>query len=98
MGDQLFDRSIAFQMKGQAIRAGGDEVVHQPFGMLQHQMGVKKERGQRAQTADHRCAKGEVGDEHAVHHIQMQFVCTGTFHPRHRIGQTGEITRQDRGG
>ena len=73
---QLFDHVLGagdcFQMEGDAVAAGLDEFGGVLGGVGDHQVGIEEKLMMRAEPFDQNRAEGKVGDEMAVHDIQMQ--------------------------
>ena len=81
-------------MIGTCLGKGGDVGIDRG----DHQMHVQLHRGMRAQGFDDQRAEGDVGDEMAVHDIQMQPFRAGALHRFGFFAQAGEISGQKAGG
>src|SRR3989338_3011802 len=61
-------------------------------------MAVERQIGCLAQGPHHRHADADVGDEVAVHHVDVQQAAAGGLELRDLLAQTGEVRRQNGGG
>ena len=80
---------------GDDVGAGGDEGLEEGVGGRDHQVDV--ERGPRAgaERRDHVGAEGDVGDEMAVHHVDLHPVGAGGLDRGHLLAEAGEVGRED---
>jgi len=81
---------------GDHVRAGlgegGDEVV----GLLDHEMAVERQLGDRSQRLDHGRTEGDVWNEVAVHHIHMDDGSATAFSGGNILCQAREVRSQYR--
>ena len=61
-------------MDSHQIGAGVAELLHIAHGLHDHQVNVQEHVGHLADGLHHRDADGDVGHEHAVHHVHMDVV------------------------
>jgi hypothetical protein len=62
-----------------------------------HQVHVEDALGVRAQRRHHVGAKGDVGHEVPVHHVDVDVVGAGLGHPAHLLAQTGKVGGENGG-
>ena len=62
---------VGFDVDGQPVCTGLDEILHIPDGPVNHQMDVQGQVGHRPQGLNHGDADGDVGNENAVHYGHM---------------------------
>ena len=80
------------------VSARGRELRHESIDRGDHEMHVERKRRAGSQGLyDHR-ADREVGDEMAVHHVDMNPIGAGRGHGAHLLAQPREIGREDRRG
>ena len=70
-------RRVRLHMDRHQIGAGVAELLHVPHRLHDHQVDVQGQLRDLADGLHHRDADGDVGDEHAVHHIHMDVVGVG---------------------
>ena len=70
-------RRVGLHMNRHQIRAGVTELLHIPHRLHDHQMYVQRQLCGRPDGLDHRNADGNIGDEHAVHHIHVDVIGGG---------------------
>ncbi len=83
-------------MHGDVIAAGFGECFEIGIGRRDHQMRVEDLLCVRAYRLDDIGAVGNVGDEMAVHHVEMDPVGAGRIDGADLLAQSGKIRRQDR--
>ena len=76
---------------GAGFGEGGDEVV----GVLDHQVAVEGEFGDGAEGLDHGRAEGDVGDEVAVHDVDVDDGAAAALGRCDFVGQVGEVGGED---
>src|ERR1017187_9785647 len=76
---------------GASLGEGGDEGV----GVLDHQVAVERELGDRPQRLDHGRAEGDVGDEVAVHDVDVDDGAAATLGRGNLVGEVGEVRGED---
>jgi hypothetical protein len=59
------------------VGAGVAELLHVPHRLHDHQVHVQRQHGGGPQGLDHRDANGDIGDEHAVHHVHVDVIGGG---------------------
>ena len=84
-------------MDGDDVGAGLGEGLEEGIDRRDHQMDVERLGGVRPQRLHHRRADGEVGDEMAVHHVDMDPVGAGLVDRADLLAEPGEIGGEDRG-
>ena len=77
------------------IRPGVAELLHVPHRLHDHQMHVQRQLRGGADGFHHRDADGDVGDEHAVHHVHVDIIGGGD--PLNIPLQIRKIRREDGG-
>ena len=95
---RAMDMRAGFGMHGQAVGAGLGEGLEIGIDRRDHQMHVERLFGVRPQRLHHRRADGDVGNEMAVHHIDMDQVGAGRLDRLDFRAQPGKIGGQDGGG
>ncbi len=80
------------------LTAGLDEPGDQVIGILDHQVGLERHRNRRADRGDDIGTEGQVRDETAVHHIELDPIHPGLLQGLALLAQPGEIGREHRGG
>src|SRR5208337_3639387 len=78
---------------GSRFGKGGDEFV----GVIDHQVAVEGQAGGLAQAGNHGRAEGQVGDEVAVHDIDVDGRAAAALGCGDLIGQAGKIRGEDGG-
>ena len=78
---------------GPGVGKGGDELV----GVLDHQVAIERQAGGLAQALDHRGADGDVGDEMAVHDVDVDDGAAAALGRGNLVGQVGEVGGEDGG-
>src|ERR1035437_1697450 len=76
---------------GASLGEGGDEGV----GVLDHQVTVEGQLGDRPQRLDHGRAEGDVGDEVAVHDVDMDDGAAAALSRGYFIGKVREVGGED---
>ena len=76
---------------GAGLGEGGDEGV----GILDHQVAVERELGDRADGLDHGRAEGDVGDEVAVHDVDVDDGAAAALGRGDFVGEMGEVGGED---
>ena len=79
-----------------AVRAGAREVVEVVLRLDDHQVHVERKLGELAHRLDDLRAEGEVGNEAAVHHVDVNPVGAACLEPRDLVGEMREVGAQDR--
>ena len=87
-----------FGMDGDDVRAGLGEGVEERIDRRDHQVDVERLLRVRPERLHHRRADREVGDEMAVHHVDMDPVGAGLVDRAHFLAEPGEIGGEDRRG
>ena len=73
--------SLGLRVDGDGVASGLGEILYVSDGVLDHQMGVEWDVRPVSGTFDDRCSECKVGDEHAVHDVQMCPVGSALFYP-----------------
>ena len=98
-GDAL-DRAvqilISFPVDDERIGAGLGKGVDEQIGIVNHQVDFQRQTGHGPQRFDDRHSHGQVGNEVAVHHVDVDAIGSGRFGLGHLRAQSGKIGRQDR--
>ena len=76
---------------GAGLGEGGDEGV----GVLDHQVAVERELGDGADGLDHGRAEGDVGDEVAVHDVDVDDGAAAALGRGDFVGEVGEVGGED---
>ena len=84
-------------MEGDNVSPGLDKGIRIPERIADHQVHIKEQVGTAPYGGHKPGAKADVGDEMAVHDVQMEIVCTGIFHATDLIPQIGKVGRQEGG-
>jgi hypothetical protein len=94
IGDQLqrpvqvaTDLLVNAQKIGSGLCEGGNEVVR----ILDHQMAIKRQIGDRPQRLNHGRTEGDVWDEVSVHHVDVDDASAASFGRLHLFGEMGEV-------
>src|SRR5689334_8244582 len=77
------------------IGPGAHERFYIAFGVFDHEVAIEMELGDPADGLDHRRPDGQVGDEMAVHDIQMEEARTRAFDLGDVLGQARKVRRED---
>ncbi len=85
-----------FGMDGHPVASGLGKGLEIGIGRRNHQVAVEGLVGGAAQRADDVGPEGDIGDEVAVHHVEMDPVGTGCRDIPHLVSQAGEIGSEDR--
>jgi hypothetical protein len=80
------------------VRPGLAELRDVGVGPLDHQVNVERQRGGRARRRDDQRADGEVRDEVAVHHVDVNPVGPGGGNGGDLLAQAAEVAGENRGG
>jgi hypothetical protein len=80
------------------VGAGVAERLQVGIGRRDHQMDVHRDLHVRAQRLHHVRADGDVGDEVAVHHVDVQPIGARRLDRAGFLAETRKIRRQDRRG
>jgi hypothetical protein len=83
-------------VEGDDIGPGGGEGLQIGVDRRDHQVNVERLGGVRAQGLHHHRADRDVGDEVAVHHVDMDPVGPGGVNRAHFLAQAGKIGGEDR--
>ncbi len=83
-------------MNGNPVCACLDEDGDELVGILDHQVAVERQVGDFAQGLHNRWSNGQVGDEMAVHDIDMDHRAATLGGTADLICQMGEVRRQNR--
>src|SRR6185503_2898378 len=89
-------RRLDVRGDGGSSRVG--ESLPELQGVLEHQVGVHRERGQPSQGLHVMDSQRQVGDEMAVHDVQVDAVRSGVLSPPEFPLKAAEVGRQDGGG
>ena len=90
------DMRTRLRMHSDDVRARLGEGLEKGIDRGDHQMDVERLGGVWAQRLHHCRAKGDVGHEMPVHHVDMNPVGTGGIDRAHFLAQAGEVGRKDR--
>ena len=85
-----------FVMKGNELRAGLDKLIGVTFGLDDHQVRVERQVRQLAQIGDDLRAPTDVGDEGAVHRVEMEHVGAAGFGRGDLLGDPREVGSENR--
>ena len=77
------------------VCAGFGEVSDEIVGVFHHHVAVERELRNGAERLDHGRAEGDVGDEVAVHHVDVDDGRTAGFRGIDGVSQMGEVRRQN---
>ena len=88
--------TVGLGVHGDDVGAGLGVLREVGLRRIDHQVHVERLRGVLADGADHRRAERQIGDEVAVHHVDMHEVATGFVDGAHLLAQSGEVGREDR--
>ncbi len=91
------DRGAGLGLDQQVIGAGFGEGRDIALGLDDHQMDVERLCRRAANRLEHDRADRDVGNEAAVHHVDMDPIGAGGVDGAHLLAQTREVGRQDRG-
>jgi hypothetical protein len=83
---------------GDHVGAGAREVGDVALGLLDHEVTVEGAGSERAQRLDDERADGDVGDEAAVHDVDVDPVGAGAVEGADLGAEAGEVGAEDRGG
>lgn len=81
-----------------AIGAGLAKLVHVALRLDDHQMNVERELRRGAHGAHDKRANGDVGDEPAIHHIDVDPIGAGSVDRSHLLGELSKVCGQNGGG
>ena len=84
----------------EGVRTRSDEVVHVLVGALDHEVHREEPSTlvhRRRHRPEHGGTDGEIGDEVAVHDVDMDHPHSGIHDPGDLFAQAGEIGREDGG-
>ena len=76
--------------------AGLGKGLDVPIGVGNHQVHVERHARDPLQRAHDRNPDGDIGDEMAVHHVDMNQVGAAAFDGGNRVAKGGEVGREDR--
>ena len=85
-----------FFVDGQDVGTCVFESLDIAVGIHDHQVYVKRFLGMFLDGLDHRLAYCDIGNEHPVHHIDMEPVGLGIVNHFHGLLQVGEVGRKQR--
>jgi hypothetical protein len=85
-------------MHGDDVGAGLGEGLEVGVARRDHQVHVEGLFGMRAQCRHHVGTDGDVGEEMAVHHVDMHPVGAGRLDRAHFVAELGEIGGEERRG
>lgn len=91
------DRVARFDVDRDHVGAGLGEGINEPVGVQEHQVDVEKEAGFPVEGGDDFGAEGEVGDEVAVHDVDMEPAQAELFNEAGGVEQVSVISRQNGG-
>ena len=91
------DGGAGLGLDQQVIGAGVGEGSEIALGLDDHEMDVERLCRRAANGLEHDRADGDVGNETAVHHVDMDPVGPGRVDGAHLLAQAREVGRQDRG-
>ena len=100
LGDVLegaMEMAADFLLDGDQVGAGSGEGGDEGVRVLDHQVAVERKLGDGAERFDHRGAKGDVGDEVAVHHVDVEDGGAATSGCGNVVGEVGKVRGEDGG-
>ena len=80
----------------QIVRAGLREAVEVALGLDDHEMHIERELRQLPDRLDYLGAKGEVRDEPAIHHVDVNPVGAAGLEARDVVREMPEVGAEDR--
>ena len=87
--------AASFDVDADHVRAGLGEGRDELVGVLDHQMAVEREPGDRADRLDHRRAEGDVGHKVSVHHVDVDNGASAALGRGDFVGEVREVGRED---
>ena len=82
-------------MDGHHVGAGFGEVDDEVVGVFDHHVAIERKPGDGAEGLDHGRAEGDVGDEVAVHDVDVDDGAAAALGCGDFVGQVGEVGGQD---
>ncbi len=98
MGDLLegaMEVAADLLMDGHHVGAGFGEGVDEVVGVFDHHVAVERELGDGAEGLDHGRAEGDVGDEVAVHDVDVDDGAATALGGGDFVGEMGEVGGED---
>ena len=86
-----------FRVHGNDVCTGFRKGRHEDIDGRDHKMDIEGLAAVRPQGLHHAGPDGQVGDEVAVHDVNMDIIGAGFVDRAHFFAQSGEVRRQDRG-
>ncbi len=87
----------SFHMDRDPVGSGFPECFQVPVRLLDHQMNVQGEGRDPMNRLDHGRSDGQIGNEVAVHHIQVNKARPGILHAPDLLSQAREVRREHGG-
>src|SRR5262245_48719556 len=78
-------------MNSQTVRPGVDKSRDVSVGVRNHQVNVQWQLGDRTNRLHHQGTDGDVRNEVAIHHVNMQKMCPGLFYLADILTERGEV-------
>ena len=101
-GANVFDSAVqvraCFGVHDEALTSSFDVALRHHVRCVDHEVRFKRLGGVRTHSGNHVRSEGEVGDELAVHHIELDDVDAGLIQCMDLFTKLGEISGQYRGG
>ena len=85
-------------MDGDHRSARHREALDVPFGLDDHEMHVERHCGDSLEGTHHRNPDGQIWDKAAIHHVDVNKICSSTFDCGNLVGEVSEVSRKDGGG
>ena len=89
---------VGLEVNDEGIGAGLDEGPRVTVGLLDHQMHLDGQPGQLAHRLHHVGAKGKVGNEVAVHHVDVDDIDLRRLQSLHFLLEIAEVGGEQAGG
>ena len=98
LAEEGLDFGAEFGVDGDGVGAGGLERLDEDFGALAHEVDVEEEGGEGAEGFDDVGAEAEVGDEVAVHDVEVEPLGAGAVDALEFSVEAGEVGGEEGGG
>lgn len=89
------EMAAGLPMDGEEVGAGSGEVGDEPVGVLDHEVTIEGEVCEGANGFDDRGTEGDVGDEVAVHHVDVDDGAAAARGCGDFFAEAAEVRRQD---